>query len=108
MNHTARIHGNPTAKAWLAGWDASVSGLPGQINPYLRRPQSEAWDCGFREGLRSGKRAAHVTQQRTPCGPSCLTVISGGKESVNAHPERALNGDRSNTRVPDRNPIAGE
>ena len=78
INHTTRTNGNPTAKAWLAGWDAAVSGLPGQTNPYLRNPQYEAWDCGFREGLRSGKRAARVTQHRIAGGRSRLAVITGG------------------------------
>ena len=46
--------GNATDKAWLAGWDAAVSGYPRGLNPYKREPQVHAWDKGWIAGYWSG------------------------------------------------------
>lgn len=48
---TQRPLGNPTNKAWLAGWDAGICGL--HANPYRRSPQRRAWADGRASGLRS-------------------------------------------------------
>lgn len=53
--------GNPTAKAWIAGWDASITF---ERNPYRRRPQREAFERGRAAGLRSGDEDARQLMRR--------------------------------------------
>lgn len=45
--------GNPTDKAWLAGWDAGVVGRSAGDNPYRRLIQAHAWERGRIAALRS-------------------------------------------------------
>lgn len=45
--------GNPTNKAWLAGWDAGIVGHGAGVNPYRRKPQHGAWERGRVAGRRS-------------------------------------------------------
>ena len=47
--------GNPTNKAWLAGWDAGITGASAHANPYRRLPQAHAWENGRLAGLRSNE-----------------------------------------------------
>ncbi len=52
--------GNPTHKAWLAGWDKGIVGRTAESNPYTRKPQHDAFDRGWRAGRRSS--AADVAE----------------------------------------------
>lgn len=54
--------GNPTNKAWLAGWDAGICGL--RNNPYTRRPQAAAWERGRAAGLRSTAADVAIMKRR--------------------------------------------
>lgn len=56
--------GNPTNKAWLAGWDAGICGLTS--NPYRRGPQARAWERERLAGLRSS--AADVAVMKRLAG----------------------------------------
>lgn len=60
----SRPLGDFTDRAWLAGWDAAVAGLPRTGNPYRRRPQRRAWDAGWAAGRRSGELDATIMQRR--------------------------------------------
>lgn len=59
---TQRLLGNPTNKAWLAGWDAGICGLAS--NPYKRKPQRDAFDRGRVSGLRSNDEDVKQMQRR--------------------------------------------
>jgi hypothetical protein len=59
--------GNPTNKAWLAGWDAGICGL--KSNPYVRRPQADAWERGRQSGLRSNDADVAGMKRRAGYGP---------------------------------------
>lgn len=54
--------GNPTRKAWLAGWDAAVAGYSYQDTPYRRAPQVRAWQSGWVFGRRSDAAAVRQLQ----------------------------------------------
>ena len=56
--------GNPTDKAWVAGWDAGVIGVGYSMNPYRRRPQAEAWKAGRGAGWRSNDDDVRQLKQR--------------------------------------------
>lgn len=45
--------GNPTNKAWLAGWDNGIVGRTIDSNPYVRKPQYDAFKRGWQAGRRS-------------------------------------------------------
>lgn len=44
--------GNVIHKAWLAGWDASLTYA--KDNPYTRQPQAKAFERGKAAGFRQG------------------------------------------------------
>lgn len=56
--------GNPTDKAWIAGWDAGIVGLGSGANPYTRRPQAKAWEAGRTAGRRSNDDDVAALQRR--------------------------------------------
>ncbi len=56
--------GNPTDKAWLAGWDAGICGRISNCNPYKRRPQYGAWERGWRAGRRSNFEDVQIMKLR--------------------------------------------
>ena len=45
----SRPLGNPTDKAWITGWEASIAF---EANPYTRRPQRVAFERGREAGMR--------------------------------------------------------
>lgn len=53
--------GNPTDKAWIAGWDASIAFT---CNPYKRLPQQRAFDSGKLAGQRQSDDDVRVLKLR--------------------------------------------
>lgn len=73
MRH--RQLGNPTDKAWLAGWDKGILGGVAHQNPYRRRPQREAWERGRQAGFRSSNEDVRVLSLRMArAGSSALAA----------------------------------
>jgi ribosome modulation factor len=64
MSRKPRPLGNPTTKAWLAGWDSAISGISIHANPYTRRPQADAWKRGWQAGLRSWDDDVRLMMER--------------------------------------------
>lgn len=60
-----RALGNPTDRAWIAGWDASLTYTG---NPYKRAPQLKAFDRGKAAGNRAGVEDVRRLKQ-------CLTNV---------------------------------
>ena len=64
-----------TNKAWLAGWDAGISGTPGHANPYRRSDFRRAWDRGRTAGLRSSDQDVANMQRRVAASKEIPTTI---------------------------------
>jgi hypothetical protein len=56
--------GNPTNKAWLAGWDGGIIGSRPTANPYVRRPQRRAWEDGRQAGWLSTDEGVALMKRR--------------------------------------------
>jgi hypothetical protein len=54
--------GNPIKKAWIAGWDAS---LTYERNPYTRKPQHDAFVRGKKAGVRSSDEDVAILKRLT-------------------------------------------
>jgi ribosome modulation factor len=56
--------GDFTDMAWLAGWDAGITGASVSANPYKRPAQRRAWEKGRACGLRSDDSAVAAMKRR--------------------------------------------